>query len=354
MRLELPALTFSNAHVLHGGALHIGALAQAGGLLQPGGPQVDLGGFAIMPGAIDLGGEIASQGGEGTRSELAALVECAVRAGTTTLFVDVPWTEGGTAAARAMLDDLHATAAATGIDLRARVALRAGDFGAGRSLLEALEDIGPVAVALVDVSSARSKSAVEHGGLGALTRHVSDMATRFEQRALRYGSDGDADGETREWLSMIGARMLFRPGARRAAASARAMGEPIVLSASDILTGGTVRRGLAAALLGEGMCDALASFGAPDAPLRAVQGMVRAGRMPLGHAWALISAAPAGIMRLQDRGGLVDGTRADLAILDVETLDVAGTIAAGQLLYANAALLERLGPVFDAERLAAE
>ena len=100
---------------------------------------------------------------------------------------------------------------------------------------------------------------------------------------------------------------------------ARAMGEPVVLAAADILEGDRIGRSLAAMLLSEGLCDALGAFGAPCGPLEVVQRLVERELLPLGHAWALVSAGPAGILRRSDRGALVAGTRADIAVMDAET-----------------------------------
>lgn len=223
------------------------------------------------------------------------------------------------------------------------------------SVIRQLDTHCPSAVTFSHPSDAdRRRIEAQEGGFGAIARRLANLAVALDARGVSYGSDGDITAETREWMSMIGARMVSRPMTRQAAAAARAMGEPVILSAMDVLTGGIERRGLAAALLAEGMCDALGSFGAPDAALRVVVALVSSGRMSLGHAWALISSAPAGIMGLSDRGGLVVGTRADIVLLETGSLNIAATICHGQLIYADTEILSRLEAASSSDALAAE
>ena len=351
MLLDLPPMTLEGARVLHRGALRDGSLGVVNGrIAAAGAPAVDLSGYAIMPGAIDLGIDLGP--GPSEEGGLETLAHNAARAGTTTGYVTRRWND---TSARQAFDPLKRASAGSGLDLRARLIVGSHDFDIADQLVRELDDLGLPAVAFMHRKDASGREIDRDTvGIGRVARHFSGLASAFDAKGVRYGSDGDSTAETREWMSMIGARLAFRPAARQAAATARAMGEPIVLSAHDVLTGGTVRRGLAAALLGEGLCDALGSFGSTDAPLRVVQGLVKAGRVPLGHAWALISSAPAGIMRLSDRGALVEGTRADLAILETATLSVAATVAKGRLVHADPEVLARFEPVFGTENLAAE
>ncbi len=356
MRLELPQITFENGKVLHAGVLREGPLSLAHGqLVEARGKSVDLTGFAAMPGGIDLGGEAAPADQVPGSKSLENVSRAAAETGATTVFVGLNWTRAAAPQVREALADCKITTDRFGVDLRPRIYVGSRDLEGGDALLAAVQDTtGAMVVFVHHDHEGRPVAERDARGMGAVARNLADLAAAFDRLGIRYGSEGDIEAETREWMSMSGARMVLRPGARRAAATARAMGEPIVLSASDVLTGGTVHRGLQAALLGEGLCDALGTFGNQESALRSVQGLVASGRMPLGHAWALISSAPAAVMRLSDRGGLVAGTRADVTILDEATLAVAGTIAAGRLIYAKAEFLARLEDVFAPDALAAE
>ncbi|MDJ1007344.1 MAG: hypothetical protein QNJ13_05910 [Paracoccaceae bacterium] len=356
MKRGLPPLACQGAELLTGGSLRAGVLGLANGrIARPGGTSVDLSGFALLPGAVDMGGARVS--GPPAAKAVQDHAAAAARAGTTSLWVGVDWPErpGAVAETRGVLAALGAIAADLPVDLRIRLSVSTHGVATSGDLLEALPSLSQPLLMLRHAAPAR-RAAVEDelGGAGALARHLCSLASAFDDLGLRYGTEADPDGETRERFSMIGARMALRPAARGAAASARAYAEPVVLAASDILDGAEIGCGLGALLLAEGLCDALGAFGDPGGPRKVVKALVDSGRMPLGHAWALISSAPAGILRRADRGGLVEGTRADIAIVDPSSLAVAGTIAGGVLVHCTPDLLDRFRPVLARDEFAAE
>lgn len=349
MRKELPDLTLDHGRVLHGGVLRDGAVGLGSGqICEPVATRVDVTGYAVLPGAIDLGGQIGLDQADGPA--LDCLATGAATAGTTTLFVQQ---EAGAAGITTGTADT--IGASSWPDILVRLVVGSHQAENIANAVVQLDAHCPSALTFSHPSDAdRRRIEAMEGGFGAVARRLADLAAALDARGVNYGSDGDVSAETREWMSMIGARMVSRPMTRQAAATARAMGEPVILSATDILTSGTVRHGIAAALLGEGMCDALGSFGRPDAALRVVTALVSSGRMSLGHAWALISSAPAGIMGLSDRGGLVMGTRADIVLMETGSMKVAATICAGRLIYADAEIRARFEAALSPDALAAE
>ena len=97
----------------------------------------------------------------------------------------------------------------------------------------------------------------------------------------------------------------------------------------------------AAALIAEGLCDALASDYHYPAPRLAALQLARDGGMTLERAWALISEGPARLLGLEDRGRLEPGMRADLVVLDGETGRVGATIAGGRVSFLSGDVAER-------------
>lgn len=353
MDIALPALTFRGASVLHDGALDAGEIAIRGRRIAARGPvSVDLDGYLILPGAIDIGGEAV--GGPDRRA--AALCRDAAEAGVTTVWAEVRWPDDGpTDDALEQIAELGEIARTSPVDLRVRLLASSHAIATGAALVETVRrGICDLVVFRHPPQRDRLLAEVAFGGAGPVARHLCSLASAFDAAGIRYASTGDSDGETRESFAMFGARMILRPGARPAAATARAMGDPVVLAAADIVSDRAVTSGLGAALLAEGLCDALASFGAATAPLDTLRVLVEAGRLPLAHAWRLLSSGPAGIMGLADRGVLAEGRRADLAILDAATLTVAGTVASGRLVHATQPLMARLAPVLAVRGLAAE
>ena len=72
----------------------------------------------------------------------------------------------------------------------------------------------------------------------------------------------------------------------------------------------------AADMVEAGLCDALASDYHYPAMLAAVARLVDERRAPLPRAWSLVSAGPARLMGLDDRGAIEPGHRADLVLVD--------------------------------------
>jgi alpha-D-ribose 1-methylphosphonate 5-triphosphate diphosphatase len=102
------------------------------------------------------------------------------------------------------------------------------------------------------------------------------------------------------------------PTTLTAARAARAHGLAVVAGAPNLVRGGSHSGNVAVAtLLEAGVLDALASDYVPPAPLDAAFALARAGR-PLAEAVALVSAHPARLVGLTDRGWLAPGLRADL------------------------------------------
>jgi alpha-D-ribose 1-methylphosphonate 5-triphosphate diphosphatase len=65
-----------------------------------------------------------------------------------------------------------------------------------------------------------------------------------------------------------------------------------------------------------GLCSVLASDYYYPAPLLAAFTLARQGILPFGQAWALVSQTPANAVKLNDRGQIAPGQRADLIIVD--------------------------------------
>ena len=89
-----------------------------------------------------------------------------------------------------------------------------------------------------------------------------------------------------------------------------------------------------------GLCHGLASDYHYPSPRRAALMLARSGLCDMAQAWALVSAGPAGMLGLTDRGELRAGKRADLVILD-RADRVAATISAGRFSYLNGDIAAR-------------
>ena len=151
-------------------------------------------------------------------------------------------------------------------------------------------------------------------------RFLCRLAEAFDTLGVVYGSHGDADGETREYFSRIGASVSEFPTRRTAAALARAVGDPIVLGAPGVARDGPDGGNISTLpLIEDRLCDALASDQSHSALMDSAFRLVDAGVMDLPAAWAMISTRPADILRLPDRGVIDYGRRADLTVVNAAT-----------------------------------
>lgn len=165
-------------------------------------------------------------------------------------------------------------------------------------------------------------------------RHLCRLAEAFDEIGVIYGSHDDPDAETRERYSMIGARIAEFPTSRRAAATAKAMNDPVLMGAPNVMRGRSHSGNISATeLVREGLVDALVSDYHYPTLAAAAWSLVDRRIMDLPQAWAMISTRPAEILRLPDRGQLDHGRRADMVVVNQETRAVEATIAGGKLAY---------------------
>ncbi|MFC6686944.1 alpha-D-ribose 1-methylphosphonate 5-triphosphate diphosphatase [Jhaorihella thermophila] len=168
------------------------------------------------------------------------------------------------------------------------------------------------------------------------------LCAELSARGVRMGSHDDRSAEMRTVWRARGVRISEFPETRAAAQAARSGGDAIVLGAPNVLRGGSHNGNVgAAALIADGLCDALASdYHYPALRLAALR-LVREQALTLEQAWALISEGPARVLGLDDRGRLEPGKRADLVVLDAETGRVGATIAGGRVSFLSGAVAER-------------
>ena len=146
-------------------------------------------------------------------------------------------------------------------------------------------------------------------------------------------SHDDATPAVRKHFHSLGAKIAEFPMGDVTAAAAKALGDPIVLGAPNVVRGGS-HTGLQSASesAAKGLCDILASDYYYPALLHAPFILARNGKLPLSEAWRLVSTNPARALGLDDRGVLAPGKRADIAIVQNSgSSSLAATIAAGRL-----------------------
>ncbi|MEQ9694880.1 alpha-D-ribose 1-methylphosphonate 5-triphosphate diphosphatase [Shimia sp. SDUM112013] len=163
---------------------------------------------------------------------------------------------------------------------------------------------------------------------------VSRLARRLRAARVLLGSHDDHTAEARQHWAQAGVAVAEFPETREAASAAHCDQTPVVLGAPNVVRGGSHKGNVSATdLLAEGIGDAIASDYHYPAPKQAVQRLVRDGVMGFEEAWSLVSRRPAQIAGLADRGEIAAGKRADLVVLDPRTDRIGATICAGRISF---------------------
>lgn len=171
---------------------------------------------------------------------------------------------------------------------------------------------------------------------------LDHLCATLGERGLAMGSHDDRSSEDRAAWRARGVTIAEFPETLEAAEAAHAAGDRVIMGAPNVVRGGSHNGNLSAIdLIAMGYCTAIASDYHYPSPRRAALMLAEAGLCDLAQAWGLISSGPAKILGLEDRGLLAPGMRADLVILHAETKRVAATLAQGQVSYMAGEIAER-------------
>lgn len=355
-------LTLQNADILRPDGWDRGELALAGGQIVAAaqGRVVDLAGFRVLPGIVDIHGDgfehhMAPRRGvmKDLRLGLAATEAELAANGITTAMLAQFWSwEGGMRSpdfAQRMLDALE-TYQGLGTDLRVQLRFETHllqDYPLIEQVV-ARHGIGfvvfndhlphdalskgkrPPRLTGQALKSGRSPDAhlallrELHANGPQVPGALAGLAARLRGRDVLIGSHDDRTAEARgDWRAM-GVALSEFPETRVAAEAATQAGDPVVLGAPNVVRGGSHSGNVSATeLITDGIGDALASdYHYPAARLAA---------LALDR-WDLVSSGPAKILGLTDRGALEPGKRADLVVLD-SAGRVGATIAGGRVTH---------------------
>ncbi len=171
---------------------------------------------------------------------------------------------------------------------------------------------------------------------------VSALAAELSARGVRLGSHDDHTAEDRMTWKARGVAICEFPETADAAEAARAAGDPVILGSPNVVRGGSHKGNASAVdLIAMGLCDALASDYHYPSPRRAAVMLAKSGVLDFAGAWALVSGGPARVLGLADRGRLEPGLRADLVILEADSHRVAATLSGGVVSYMSGDIAAR-------------
>ena len=163
---------------------------------------------------------------------------------------------------------------------------------------------------------------------------VAQLSARLAGQGILMGSHDDKTAEERCAWRRMGVNICEFPETMAAAEAAQSAGDPVIMGAPNVVRGGSHNGNVSAIeMVMMGLVDALASDYHYPSLRRAAFLLADSGVVDLAEAWALISAGPARVLGLGDRGDLSPGKRADVTILDAKTRRVSATLSGGRVSY---------------------
>ena len=181
-----------------------------------------------------------------------------------------------------------------------------------------------------------------HGAGAQVPAALDALCARLAARGVIMGSHDEQTTQEREIWRGRGVHVSEFPETMGAAQAASSAGESVIFGAPNMVRGASHAGNVAAAdVIANGFCDALASDYHYPSLARAAWRCVELGLLDEASAWALISSGPARILGLRDRGQIKDGMRADLVIKERATGRIFATLARGHVAYMSGEVAER-------------
>ncbi len=377
----MPNLDLINAEVLHPDGLSPASLSFAEGVIadDPVGRRVDLTGFQVLPGIVDLHGDAFERhlaprrGAMKQLSEglVAAEAELAANGITTAVLAQfVSWEGGlrGLAFADQVFTGIRDTAPELVTDVRPQLRFETHMLDLYGSLPQQIADWGVGYVVFNDhlphdrlaqgkmpkrlvgqaLKAGRSPEShlaqmqEMHARRDEVPAALDRLCAELAQRGVKMGSHDDQTAEGRALWRARGVTLAEFPETQEAAEAAHEAGDAVIMGAPNVVRGGSHNGNLSALdLISLGLCHALASDYHYPSPRRAALMLAQSGLVDLAGAWALVSSGPAQVLGLTDRGTLAPGKRADIVVLDKTTGRVAATFVAGRVSFMSGAIAER-------------
>jgi len=372
---------FTRAHVLGADALEPRPLAVAQGLITDvaQATRVDLDGYMIVPGIVDVHGDgferhlAPRRGAMKTMQEglVAAEAELAANGITTAVLAQFISWEGGLRGyefAEQVFGAIQQVSDTLVTDLRGQLRLETHLLDLYADLPQRMQDWGLSYVVFNDhlPHDRLAKGQVPKRMVGQALKagrnpddHLRMMQDLHAQsadvpgaldwlckvlaaRGIQMGSHDDTTAEGRALWRKRGVRVAEFPETQEAAEAAAAAGDHVVLGSPNVVRGGSHNGNVSALdLISMGIGGALASDYHYPSPRRAAFMLADRGVLPLAQAWHLVSAGPAAVLGLSDRGVIATGKRADLLVLDAQTRRVALTMSGGRVSYMSGDIAAR-------------
>ena len=373
---------FTGATVLGQGGLESRPLAIADGFIvdEVPGKAIDLAGYMILPGIIDVHGDgferhlAPRRGAMKTLSEglVAAEAELAANGITTAVLAQfVSWEGGlrGIEFADQVFRAIRKVSPELVTDLRGQLRFETHMLDLYPTIPQRMADWGLSYIVFNDhlphgrlaegkppkrmvgqaLKAGRNPEAHLklmqdlHANGPDVSSALDTLCATLAAQGIQMGSHDDTTPQGRAAWRKRGVFVAEFPETLPAAEAAAEAGDQVVLGSPNVVRGGSHNGNVSAIdLIMMGVGGALASDYHYPSPRRAAFMLADSGVISLSQAWHLVSSGPASMLGLTDRGSLEIGKRADVLVLNAATRRVAMTMAGGRVSYMSGEIAARL------------
>ncbi|QGX97888.1 alpha-D-ribose 1-methylphosphonate 5-triphosphate diphosphatase [Roseovarius faecimaris] len=173
-----------------------------------------------------------------------------------------------------------------------------------------------------------------HARMGEVPAALDGLIEALVARGVRLGSHDDKTASERETWRARGVGIAEFPETAEAVEAAHLGGDAVIMGAPNVVRGGSHNGNASAAeAVMMGYVDALASDYHYPSLRRAAFLLADGGVCDLATAWGLISAGPARVLGLTDRGTILPGQRADLVVMEPKSRAICATLSGGRVSY---------------------
>ena len=177
----------------------------------------------------------------------------------------------------------------------------------------------------------------EMGGRSGKVRFATEtVAAQARAHGVQMLSHDDITSEMRTGYRALGVKIAEFPMNWETVEAAAAAGDAIVLGAPNVVRGGSHNGAISAEeAIRRGQCQVLASDYYYPSLRHAVLKLATENVLSFEAAWQLVSATPAQVLGLPDRGSLTMGKRADIILVNEQNGQVVQTLVNGRSAYST-------------------
>jgi alpha-D-ribose 1-methylphosphonate 5-triphosphate diphosphatase len=188
--------------------------------------------------------------------------------------------------------------------------------------------------AMIDIETYRALLEERKERIDEIPSAIQVIAHIAHEHGIAMLSHDDASPETRQEFRDMGVKISEFPMNWQTAEEASNHADPVVFGAPNVVRGGSHNGAISAEeAVRRGQCTILATDYYYPAPINAAFHLASKCVLSFEAAWNLVSSAPARAMKLEDRGSIEIGKRADILVVPKTSTRPIATFVGGRLVF---------------------